>query len=101
MRFVTLLLTWLMVVSCQGQPESGPEGPPTAEGPSKLEERSRATRTPAPKDKRPAPYLRTPTLPISPNAKPFKIELKQGGSLVLPKGTREIKIEDGGDDKEE
>ncbi len=123
MRFVTLLLTWLLVVSCQGRPESGPEGPPTAEGPSKLEERSREapptaasdpSREPVegpskleersranvpPKDKRPAPYLRTPTLPISPNTKPVKIQLTRGGSLILPKGTREIKIEDGGDDK--
>ncbi len=104
---------------------SGSETPPTVkpdqpeplknprraldEVPSKLEERSRANVTaPAPEAsgsetpptaaKRP-PYMRNPTLPMSPNAKPVHVELTKGGSLILPKGTREIKVEDNGKGK--
>ena len=98
--------------------ESGPETPPTVKpaeaDPLKNPRRELANVTepaekpaekpiekPAekpPEAKRP-PYMRTPTLPMSPNAKPMKVDLSKGGSLVLPKGTREIKIEDGGKGK--
>jgi len=115
MRFVLLLFASLLTLSCQAEkkdatPESGPEGPPTVktsgpedpptvktsgpEGPPTAKVTARA-----PKDTRPAPVLRTPSLPMPPDAKPVTIQLARGGSLVLPKGTREIKVEDGGTDK--
>jgi hypothetical protein len=86
--------------------ESGRDAPPTAKktdhaAPLKNPRRELANVTTPPEKppvlepKRP-PYMQTPTLPMSPNAKPVKIKLTKGGSLVLPKGTREIKVDDQG-----
>jgi hypothetical protein len=78
---------------------AGPEAPPTAkasgpEAPPTIRTGSSSTGQP-PR----APYLQTPTLPISPNAKPVELALERGGSLILPKGSREIRVDDNGEGK--
>ena len=112
MRFIVLLVGLAMVFSCNGGGKSGPEAPPPTATPTATATPTptatetatpTATETPTPKTAKkglaPSRYLKNPTLPISPNAKPVKIELKGGGSMILPAGTKEIKVEDGNDRK--
>ena len=119
MRLTTLLFASLLIVSCQGEKKTGGPsradvggpsradvgGPSRADvgGPSRADVGRDAPPTgisaTVPAKPKPAPYMQTPTLPVSPNAKPLNLTLKMGGSLILPKGTREIRVDDHGDDK--
>jgi len=83
MRCFTPLLAFFLIISYQTKTDAAVPDP--------RHERANVV----PENERAAPYLRTPTLPDRPDAKPMRIELRGGASLVLPKGTREIKTEDG------
>jgi len=99
-----LLMSMFLLFTCNAEPEPltvAPDDPsrePATVAPVGPERPSHKGKTASStSDKRPAPYLKTPTLPIPADAKPVRVDLSKGGSLVLPMGTREIKVNDGGE----
>ena len=103
MRAGLVLMMSVLLLSCNAEPASREAPPVGAESPSHRDKTASATATAtstttvAPDDPRPAPFMKAPTLPVPDDAKPVRITLSKGGSLVLPAGTREIKVDDGGE----
>ncbi len=96
MRAVMILLISILLLSCNGEPETTSPNDPSREPATVAPaDPSREPATVAPEDPRPAPFMKTPTLPISAEAKPVQVKLSKGGALVLPVGTREIKVIEG------
>ena len=108
MRHRILLFASLLIGSCQGTPAPAPTTAPAPEGAATATATAAATATAtstgqapasAPLDDSPSRYLQTPTVPLPADAQPVRVELSRGASLLLPPGTRTIKIEDGKETK--
>ncbi|MBM4371867.1 MAG: hypothetical protein FJ098_09445 [Deltaproteobacteria bacterium] len=78
--------------------EAGPSAPVAAPPGAAAAGADMAVTPPAPAGNRepaarPAPFLRSPTLPVSSGAGPLRVNLPGGAALTLPRGAREIRME--------